>query len=160
MDLRVQRIIFVILMLLTFVIIFTFSNQSGEQSSSTSRGFITKIIEIFQLDKNLSQIEKEQLVENSQFIIRKLAHFVIYTIAGINIFGFINTYNIENKNKILYGLLIGISYAISDEVHQMFTDGRTASVRDISIDTCGILFGIIIFMFFYKIKNKKANNEK
>ena len=162
MKLKIQRIIFAILTIVTFVTIFIFSSQNGEKSSSTSRGFTKKIIEILQLDKNLSENEKENLIENSQFVIRKLAHFTIYTIAGINIYGFVNTYEIKKKNKILGALILGIIYAISDEIHQMFSGYRTPAIRDVFIDSCGVIFGICIFLAIDKIikirKNKVLNH--
>lgn len=151
MNLKIQRIIFAILTIATFVTIFILSSQNGDESGSTSRGFTKKIIEILQLDKNLSEIEKENLIENSQFFIRKLAHFTIYTIAGINIYGFVNTYDTKKKNKILVTLLVGIVYAISDEIHQMFSGDRTPAIRDVFIDSCGVLFGICIFLAIDKI---------
>lgn len=162
MNLKIQRIFFAILTIVTFVTIFAFSNQNGEKSGSTSRGFTKKIIEILQLDKNLSESEKENLIENSQFFIRKLAHFTIYTIAGINIFGFVNTFDMKKRNKILCALLVGIIYAMSDEIHQMFSGDRTPAIRDVFIDSCGVLFGICIFLVIDKIikirKNKVLNH--
>ena len=159
MNLKIQRIIFAILTITTFVIIFIFSSQNGEKSGSTSRGFTKKIIEILQLDKNLSESEKEDLIENSQFVISKLAHFTIYTIAGINIYGFVNTYEIKKKNKILGALILGIIYAITDEIHQMFSGGRTPSIRDIFIDSCGVLFGICIFLVINKVIKIRKNKS-
>lgn len=156
MNLKIQRIIFGILTAITFITIFIFSNQNGEKSGSVSRDFTKKVIETLHIDKNLNEIEKENLIENSQFIVRKLAHFTIYTIAGINLYGFINTYNIKNKYKMIGALLVGIIYAISDEIHQMFSGGRTPAVMDVFIDSCGVLFGINMFLITNKIiKNKK-----
>lgn len=155
MNLKIQRIIFGILTAITFITIFIFSNQNGEKSGSVSRDFTKKVIEILHIDKNLNEIEKENLIENSQFIVRKLAHFTIYTIAGINLYGFINTYKIKNKSKIIGALLVGIIYATSDEIHQMFSGGRTPAVMDVFIDSCGVLFGINMFLITNKIiKNK------
>lgn len=155
MNLKIQRIIFGILTVITFITIFIFSNENGEKSGSVSRDFTKKVIDILHIDKNLNEIEKENLIENSQFIVRKLAHFTIYTIAGINLYGFINTYNIENKYKMIGALLVGIIYATSDEIHQMFSGGRTPAVMDVFIDSCGVLFGINMFLITNKIiKNK------
>ena len=155
MNLKIQRIIFGILTAITFITIFIFSNQNGEKSGSVSRDFTKKVIEILHIDKNLNEIEKGNLIENSQFIVRKLAHFTIYTIAGINLYGFINTYNIKNKYKMIGALLVGIIYATSDEIHQMFSGGRTPAVMDVFIDSCGVLFGINMFLITNKIiKNK------
>lgn len=157
MNLKIQRIIFAILTIVTFITIFIFSSQNGDESGSISRGFTKKIIEILQLDKNLSEDEKESLIENSQFIIRKLAHFTIYTIAGMNIYGFVNTFGMKKKNKILCALLVGIIYAISDEIHQMFSGDRTPAIRDVIIDSCGVLFGVGIILLIKNIKHKINN---
>lgn len=158
MGLKIQRIIFGILTIATFVTIFIFSSQNGNLSGATSRGFTKKIIEILRIDRNLSESEKEELIENSQFVIRKLAHFTIYTLAGINIFGFFNTFDMKMKNKIICALFTGAVYAVSDEFHQMFSGERTASIRDVCIDSCGVFFGVLIFIFVKKIlKSIKYN---
>lgn len=158
MNLKIQRIIFAILTITTFATIFIFSSQNGNISGDTSRGFTRKIVEILRIDKNLSESEKEELIENSQFVIRKLAHFTIYTLAGINIFGFFNTFDMKMKNKIIFALFTGAVYAVSDEFHQMFSGERTASIRDVCIDSCGVFFGVLIFIFVKKIlKSIKYN---
>jgi VanZ family protein len=36
--------------------------------------------------------------------------------------------------------LISFLYAISDEYHQTFTEGRSGTARDVAIDTVGIVF--------------------
>ncbi len=84
MNLKIQRIIFAILSIMTFTMIFIFSSQNGEKSGSTSRGFTRRIIEILQIDKHMEGEEKELFIENCQYVVRKLAHFTIYTILGIN----------------------------------------------------------------------------
>ena len=157
MNLKKQRIIFAIPTIATFITIFIFSSQNGNLSGTTSRGFTRKIVEILRIDKNLSETEKENLIENSQFIIRKLANFTIYTIAGINIFGFFNTFDMKMKNKIICALFTGAVYAMTDEFHQMFSGERTASIRDVCIDSCGVLFGICIFIIFDKIIKVRKN---
>ena len=101
MNLKFQRVIFAILTIITFVAIFIFSNQNGNKSGSTSREFTRKIIKIFHIDRNLDENEKELLVENSQLIVRKLAHFTIYAIAGFNMMGFVNTYKFRKRKKLL-----------------------------------------------------------
>lgn len=156
MNIKIQRIIFAILTLAIFVTIFIFSNQNGNLSGSTSRGFTKKIIEMLQIDRNLSESEKEELIENSQFVIRKLAHFTIYTVAGINIFGFFNTFDMKMKNKIICALFTGAVYAMTDEFHQMFSGERTASIRDVCIDSCGVVFGIFIFLIINKVIKRKT----
>ena len=51
-------------------------------------------------------------------------------------------------------------YAASDELHQKFVDGRSAEIRDVCIDTCGVILGILLVILAVKIikniKTKKA----
>ena len=103
-------------------------------------------------DTRLTKEEKEEVIENCQFVVRKLAHFSIYAILGINILGFFNTYkNFKFKSQIEITLFSGFLYAVSDEFHQMFSGGRTASPKDVCIDTLGVLFGIGIFLLIKKL---------
>ena len=39
----------------------------------------------------------------------------------------------------LVAAVIAVAYAITDEYHQSFVDGRVGSVRDVLIDTAGVL---------------------
>lgn len=156
MSLKIQRIIFAILTIATFIAIFVFSGQDGDKSSSTSRNFTRKIVDILPISKNIEEYKKEELIEKSQYVIRKLAHFTIYTIAGINMMGFINTYDIKKKNKLIVVLSIGVIYAISDEIHQMFSGGRTPAIKDVFIDSFGVVFGSFIVVLIDKIFKRKC----
>lgn len=152
MNLNIKRTIFAILTIATCIIIFIFSNQNGEKSGLTSRGFVRKIVEITGITNNLNEEKTEKIIENCQFAVRKLAHFSIYTILGINTLGFMNTYKkISLRKQIGITLLFGCLYATSDEFHQMFSNGRTASPKDVGIDTLGVLFGIGIYLLVKKI---------
>lgn len=152
MDLKIKRILFGILTIITCIIIFIFSSQNGEKSGLTSRGFVRKIVKITGITNDLNEEEKEEVIENCQFIVRKLAHFSIYAILGINILGFVNTYkNFKFKSQIEITLFSCFLYAVSDEFHQMFSGGRTASPKDVCIDTLGVLFGIGIFLLIKKL---------
>ena len=152
MDLKIKRILFGILTIITCIIIFIFSSQNGEKSGLTSRGFVRKIVEITGITNDLNEEEKEEVIENCQFVVRKLAHFSIYAILGINILGFVNTYkNFKFKSQIEITLFSGFLYAVSDGFHQMFSGGRTTSPKDVCIDTLGVLFGIGIFLLIKKL---------
>ena len=67
------------------------------------------------------------------------------------------------KNKIGIAFLIGFLYAISDEIHQMFSSGRSARVFDVCIDSCGVAFGIfltfLVIVVYRKIKEKKLERS-
>jgi VanZ family protein len=48
-----------------------------------------------------------------------------------------------------------VLYAISDEIHQLFR-ARTGQVKDVFIDTIGILIAILFIKIIKKIKTKHA----
>ena len=155
MKKNITRIILAILLLGTFYIIFGFSGQDGEESSGLSRKeteFITD--NIFQLS-NESKIHR---IDQLEYIIRKLAHFSIYTVVGILLMGFVSTYEIEKIKKIYISIVVGIIYATSDEIHQAFIPDRSARLTDVIIDTMGIVLGIIIVLIFMKLVYKRIHN--
>lgn len=158
------RITMLILLGLTFISIFNFSNQDGKASSGLSKKVARKIVDVFPYTKNLSEKTKNKIVEKTQPIIRKGAHLSIYTLVGIFIMSFISTYKIHLKYKFLISILVGLIYASSDEIHQSFIPGRTASIIDVGIDTSGVLIGImlvlIIISVYKSLTEKKAIDTK
>lgn len=152
------RLTMLILLGLTFASIFNFSSQDGPTSSGLSRKVARKIVDVFPYTKNLSESTKNKIVEKSQPIIRKGAHFSIYMLVGILIMSFISTYQIHLKYKFLISILVGLAYATSDEIHQSFIPGRGPSIIDVGIDTCGVFTGIIIVLIIISVF--KALTEK
>ncbi len=152
-----KRVIYVVLIILWMIIVFGFSGQNGEESSNLSSIITDKIAEIF--FKNVSETELEQLMANIGFIVRKLAHFSLYFVGGFLIFGFINTFNIRLKNKIILTIIFGFLYAISDELHQTFVEGRAGQFRDVLIDTSGVICITILMSIINIIIRRKKQNE-
>ena len=117
------------------------------------------------------------------FIVRKLAHFTEYTLLGL----FISLTAKEHYNKKRYHeeqhsekhyhdehfhkgqflirifiipLICGVLYATSDEIHQRFVPGRSCELRDVLIDTCGVLLGVTIYMLCVRFGKKKDKTNK
>lgn len=149
-----KRYIFGILVFIWMLTVFIFSNQPADISSNTSGNTIRKIINIFPNIRNLEEIEKEQIISNLQPIVRKLAHFSIYTLGGVLIYNFISTYDILSKRKLFLSFTIGGIYAILDEFHQFFVYGRSCEIRDMLIDASGVLLGILIIVILINVKEK------
>lgn len=159
----IERIIFIILILATFATIFSFSNQDGTESKSVSRKVMREIVDIYPGTNKLSEKEKNEIVEKMQPFIRKTAHFTIYMIAGIMIMGFISTFDLKWNKRIAVTLLLGVIYAISDEIHQGFTGGgRTPRIFDVCIDSLGVLTGAVIVLGILMLINyiKKARKKE
>lgn len=145
-NLIFKRIIFILMLIATFYIIFSFSSQNGEESGNISRKVTEFFVEILSKIKTMDISLKSYYVERLHPIIRKLAHFSIYTVVGFSLMGFMCTFDIKNLYKFLTSLGIGIIYAITDEFHQSLIPGRGPSFKDVCIDSAGVLTGIFILI--------------
>lgn len=87
----------------------------------------------------LSSIPSAKISDQSlvDFVLRKTAHITEYMVL------YILSYYSFNKN-VKYALLFSVFYAASDEFHQRFTPGRGPHIRDVFIDSIGIMLGYLI----------------
>ncbi|MBR6613901.1 MAG: VanZ family protein [Clostridia bacterium] len=146
----ILRIISIIFVLAWMVTVFMLSHQIAEDSSKTSSNFITVIIKLF--NKDIGQEQLETIMLKVETIVRKLAHFVLYTLGGMLItIMFINFKEYITKTKIA-SFLLGATYAITDEIHQLFIPGRSGEIRDVLIDSTGVLLGVFIIYLLMRIK--------
>ena len=77
--------------------------------------------------------------------ISSLGHVVVYAVLYIlshNALG--KSLNLKSHLVNLLSLSIVILYGISDEYHQSFVPGRTASIFDVGLDLVGGLIGLIV----------------
>ena len=144
---KIKKIITLVLIILWMILIFHLSNQVSTESSKLSGGLTHKILEVLNMLDGKT-IEQQEIIETT---IRKLAHFFLYTLGGILILLYINLYKITDNNKVIISWTIGTAYAITDELHQLFVPGRSGEIRDVFIDSLGIIIGIIIIRLLLKM---------
>ncbi len=154
MKINILRIILILLLLCTFFVIFGFSSQDGEASGGLSRNITNKILQISNKYNALGQEEKEQIANKTEKIIRKVAHFSIYTVVGLLLMGLLSTYKIKENWRMILSILLGMLYAISDEIHQGFSPGRSPRIADVYIDTLGVILGTLLILLVIKIYDK------
>jgi VanZ family protein len=70
-------------------------------------------------------------------VLRKLAHATEYAVLGALLV------RATARPGLAFGL--GVLYAISDEVHQVFVQGRHGSPIDVAIDAVGVAVGIALW---------------
>lgn len=136
---KVIRIISGMMSILVMIAIFMFSNQVGAESQHTS----DTALEIF---KNVPFL-------NWMFTIipiRKVAHMFIFFMLGLNTTLFMSTFD-----KIIFGPLIAVLYAVFDETHQLFVSSRSGSPIDVLIDSIGIILAFFLVYFGTKILGKE-----
>ena len=140
------RTFLIICLLETFFAIFGFSSQDAKESSGLSRQVTNTVTKNVKSIQRLEKSQKEIVLSKIEKIVRKIAHFSIYTLVGILLMALFSTYNMKERNRIILSLVIGIIYASSDEIHQRFVSGRSGQITDVMIDSFGVLFGILIVM--------------
>lgn len=86
-------------------------------------------------------------------LFRKLAHFTEFALLGACLgwlHGMVN-------QKAVYALAWGTAAACMDETIQRFVPGRGPSIRDVCIDTAGVLTGILLLHLGHYIFKKQPS---
>jgi VanZ family protein len=96
----------------------------------------------------------------TDFIVRKLAHCLEFT--GLCFLMNISLYYTRKKPSQLFAIALTSLYAVSDELHQIFVDGRACKITDWAIDTAGAIIGAmgftLIFLLVKRISEKRKNH--
>jgi VanZ family protein len=69
-------------------------------------------------------------------ILRKGAHLTEYAILGLLLF--------RAVGQEVPAFLLGVAYAVTDEIHQAFVRGRHSSPFDVAFDAAGVALGLLI----------------
>ena len=155
-----KKIVLLILIAIWMTIIFIFSNQPSKTSGEISGNLSRKILSTTGILEKINIDNREKVVITTEKVIRKIAHFSIYTILGINVMGFFRTFEWNTKKQAIFTLSLCILYAISDEIHQFFSDGRAPLIKDVFIDSFGSLFGILIILGITNLMKKVKTTRK
>jgi VanZ family protein len=70
------------------------------------------------------------------FVLRKIAHVTEYAILG---------FLLARAVSELPAFVLGAAYAVTDEVHQSFVEGRHGAPRDVLIDAFGVAAGVLVY---------------
>ena len=140
-----------LLLVCNLAVIFAFSAESGEASGDRSAGITHTVLRLFYPDfENMDEAASEALVTSTHHFIRKAAHFSEFALLGVLsttlilllMWSFPNL-KLRYWMTVLIPLLFCLLYAISDEVHQIFT-GRGPRATDVLIDFAGAVTGFIL----------------
>ena len=142
-NLRLRRMLFCLASLAWMALIFWFSDQTATESSASSDATMHFLLRLFRVD-NMDEILTDTFLHRLlTFILRKSAHLLIFSILGILLGGAVCQYPATRLQKIALPMALGILYACIDELHQYFVPGRACQIRDVCIDTVGVLFGVL-----------------
>ena len=139
------RVCFCGMLVFWMVLIFSFSGQDGEKSGSVSKGSVEIALEILYPGHTAEDIEtKQMIVEETQLLIRKSAHFLIYAGLGFWSLGTLYTFSVNRRIAIPMAVLFCFFYASVDEMHQYFVPGRSGAISDVYLDTLGAVAMIAV----------------
>ena len=110
----------------------------------------------------MSSIQGHSFLGNESLIKRIICNFAHIPVFVLLTFFWLKTFDAGNKeshneNHIALILSCLVLFAISDEFHQYFVPGRTASIMDFGLDLLGILFGLSIHLVHSKSKYEEKS---
>lgn len=154
--------VLIVLAIIWMGVIFMFSAQVSDESKSSSNKVTSAVVNtVISIKKeNISEEKRQKIIEDKTFIVRKSAHFTEYFILGLILILYLQTKEKLATKYIILAIIFCVLYATSDEIHQLFVDGRSCKIMDILIDTCGSSLAILGFTSIYKLTtNLKKQKE-
>ena len=136
MNDRKRKLLCTGLILANLAFIWGNSLMDGADSGNLSGGIMAWINSILGLDESGAQL--------LHHLIRKAAHFTEFACLGCLLAW---RWGMDNApNRILLPALLGMAAAVVDETIQMFTPDRGPSLKDVWIDTSGVVTGVMLLI--------------
>ena len=88
-------------------------------------------------------------------LLRKMAHFTEFACLG----GLLCWFFHMLKKPVWTAFLCGVLVASADETIQVFVPNRGPSIRDVGIDSAGVILGMILLLVGYAIRRKRAMED-
>lgn len=141
--------ILTVAVLINMAMIFFFSSESKKDSGTRSTGVVEMFMHLIYPDyDDLDWDTQMEIMASTHHLVRKLAHFAEFGLLGF-LFTWLVIYVNHRKHWVkkwlewLIPIVFCLLYAISDEVHQIFSN-RGSSAKDVLIDFSGALCGILL----------------
>lgn len=135
---KLYKAISAVLLISVMITIFALSHQNGSDSSETS-GFVTRLLTLAFGD-NIPEA-----------IVRTFGHFSEFAALGFLMLNCIFAFS--EKKKFILTVILSWLYAWTDEIHQIFIDGRAFQISDLLVDLAGIITGATLIFTAITIYN-------
>jgi len=88
-------------------------------------------------------------------LLDKLYHFIEFGVLSFLLFlaFFKSDVSLFQSRPQLFSVILGVVYALSDEVHQKFVPGRSADVFDFLADCIGVIVVQVVLWSYLRSKN-------
>lgn len=144
--------------LLLLAVIFTFSAQTGEESGGLSYSISLWLVSRWNdlLHPGAAPEALAAQADAIHFFVRKAAHMTEYCLLGWSVSLPFFVYRIRDRFRLPLTFLICAGAAALDEFHQSFVADRVPSVRDVGIDSLGLLIGLLLLQLALALRRRRA----
>lgn len=132
---KIKTVISWILVFICMAVIFWLSSRTADESSQQSGFFLQWLIDKF--GDNFF----------TDFVVRKTAHFLEFT--GLCLLFNIALWQTKRRKMPVLSVIFTSLYAATDEIHQLFVEGRSCQFTDWLLDTSGAVAGTIGFLILF-----------
>lgn len=129
------------------VMIFLFSAKPAVESNETSTPIAKALVNIWDSFFGFkNEIQRLDWLNYANFIVRKTAHVTEYLLLAICMSWPLWMRMFRRRKLVGTAILCSVLYAITDEFHQLFIEGRSGSLKDVGIDSIGCIIGSLLFL--------------
>lgn len=143
---RIHTGVAAFLIILLYSMVFRFSAMPADLSTIQSMTATQRFIEIVEnwLSIDLPFNNSSAQLNELDGFVRKAAHFTEYALLGLLTYSIAICWNYKKTKGTVYSFLFVVTLAAADEIHQTFVPGRSGSLRDVLLDSTGIIAGILV----------------
>lgn len=123
-------------------VIFYLSHQPGSASSNLSSGVVAALLNL--IDQVAPNLELD--LESFHTFVRKNAHFMAYFLLSLLSLNAWRSSGFHGLRQLIFGFGMCVLFAMTDEIHQLFIQGRSGEVRDVLIDSAGAGLGVVVYI--------------
>lgn len=157
-------IVFLVLLLSWAFVIFGFSSNNAEESLEQSDGITKWLLMLFDDEfEDLPEEQQLEMIEEYDWIVRKFAHFASFAVLCVLAYycaGSLKHLPDRYIRPALISVPFCVVFAISDEFHQTFVDGRAGRFTDVLIDSAGVLTGTAVATALLLLARKMNKKKK
>jgi VanZ family protein len=153
LDIKVKKITAWVCVFAWMILILSLSSDPADVSKEKSKAIEQLIRESIQRIQERFEVRIID-VGDFEFHVRKAAHMVIYFVLGILLMLATKISGIGGRKAYFFGFLVGALFAGMDETYQNFIPGRSGEVRDVMIDSAGVLIGLAFYGLIIKKRCK------
>lgn len=144
------------------IVIFCFSNQKADSSSEISGTLAYQVVEGIDLAAGMAWGEDTRLLyaKAIEHPLRKAAHMTEYAVLACIFLGNFSCYPQTRKRRYAWAQVSAALYAVTDEFHQLFINGRSGEMKDVAIDSAGAFLGLLLAWAVLFVYNKARHQKR